>query len=532
MLWPSAAWSQGGPVVQQIGNLGGSVAEAVISEVRVVPFSPRIDARTTPILLAGGKAYVLRGRPDRVGGVDRAEKRALRQAYEAGQTIVVLGAIPADIEALHVLLGEGVAIAATDSDPISLAYALRLENNVPTATAVSEILSSLRDDDDLAAHDRAFERAIDIVVDDLLHPPVVSEPLPPPTAAGSTFDWSDSPVMHTTFASTSWGVWNTPVDVYALHACQADVRTGIFYDYYLVNTGGNWTATEAKYQAASKNLGELSPVKPDGMRVDWKDFAWDERPSNRCNGGYDVCLNFGCFVDDARICRYVNYPLSYKIEFVPSPGPEIIQVDAQPRGDQGRSTTYSSGFTWHLGAEVNVSGKGPSGRVEASVTWDNTVTTTVPAMAVLAGNTEQQGAYTTYKYCTSGDGPGCKSTVQMSSAGGSCNYGAVSLPQQGQTPDGKLSGVAQTVLWRVNPDSYVGDTFDVEVSWTGEIVNSTSRLWSTHLQHFPQVYGSYGYCNGYGCNCAINTPPRSLVQSYTFKIPIPSKDCPESPPEG
>jgi len=520
MLWPSAAWSTGDTVVQQIGELSGEVAEAVISEVGVVPFSPRIDARTTPILLASGKAFVLRGRPHRVGGLGRAEKRALRRAYEAGQTIMLLGASAHDVEALHVLLRDGAQIEATGGDLISLAYALRQENNLPMARTVSFILSSLRDDDP-AAHDRAFEAAIDVVVGELLHPPaVVSQPLPPTMVAGEV-DWAGSPVQQTTFTSTSHGIYNTPVGVYALHACKADIRTGIFYDYYLVNTGGDWTATESKYQAAS-TLDEIFSDGPNRVTADWKDFAWNERPSNKCDGGFDAWRE-----NAVRICRYVHYPLSYEIELVPSDGPAVTQIRAIPRGNQGRSETYSSGFRWTLGVGANVSGQGPSGGVQAGVSWNNSVTTTVPPLAILAGDTKQQGAFTTYKYCTAGSTAECESSVQMLSAGGLCRRGNVGHPQQGQTPDGRLTGVAQTALWQVNPDSYVGDTFDVEVSWKGNLATTTSRIWNGHLQG---DFGPDGYCNVFYCNCGIHTAPTSLVQVYTFKIPIPSKVC--KSPEG
>ena len=52
-------------LVQQIGDLSGEVAEAVAAEVTVVPFSPAIDARTTPIIVAPGETFVPQGRQDR-----------------------------------------------------------------------------------------------------------------------------------------------------------------------------------------------------------------------------------------------------------------------------------------------------------------------------------------------------------------------------------------------------------------------------------------------------------------------------------
>ena len=94
--------------VQQIGELSGEVAEAVAAEVHVVPFSPKIDARTTPIVVAPGEAFVPPGRPGQVSGLSGAERKAIRQAYDAGQTILLLHASVHDIAALHVLVQDGV----------------------------------------------------------------------------------------------------------------------------------------------------------------------------------------------------------------------------------------------------------------------------------------------------------------------------------------------------------------------------------------------------------------------------------------
>jgi hypothetical protein len=52
LVAPTLAWGQEATLVQQIGELSSEVAEAVAAEVTVVPFSPTIDARTTPIIVA------------------------------------------------------------------------------------------------------------------------------------------------------------------------------------------------------------------------------------------------------------------------------------------------------------------------------------------------------------------------------------------------------------------------------------------------------------------------------------------------
>jgi hypothetical protein len=56
-------------MVRQIGDpsesIAGVVAEdAAAADVTAVPFSPRLDARATPIILAPGKAFLARnGKP-------------------------------------------------------------------------------------------------------------------------------------------------------------------------------------------------------------------------------------------------------------------------------------------------------------------------------------------------------------------------------------------------------------------------------------------------------------------------------------
>ena len=80
LVFPTLAWGQEATLVQQIGELSREVAEAVAAEVEVVPFSPAIDARTTPIIGAPGEAFVHQGRPGQVGGLSGAERKAIRQA--------------------------------------------------------------------------------------------------------------------------------------------------------------------------------------------------------------------------------------------------------------------------------------------------------------------------------------------------------------------------------------------------------------------------------------------------------------------
>jgi hypothetical protein len=267
LLSPTLAWSADATLVQQIGEVSGEVAEAVTAEVSVVPFSPANDARTTPIILAPGKAFVERGRPGQVGGLSREERRAIRYAYDAGQTILLLDASVHDIEALHVLLKEGVTHQSS-TDPVVLAYALRQENDIPTARIVDNLRPGLPPPGGVGPDfedEGALQRAVDVVIRELTSPPVLAAAPMTTSPGGDEVPWSEFPLQHTIITSTSQGTYNTPVDLYALHSCQFKK------DYYLVNTGGTWTATEAAFSSASDRAGQIH-VNPDGrtLTVDWQ----------------------------------------------------------------------------------------------------------------------------------------------------------------------------------------------------------------------------------------------------------------------
>jgi hypothetical protein len=293
------------------------------------------------------------------------------------------------------------------------------------------------------------------VIEELTLPPAVPEG---DDAEASSANWGDSPIQVTIITSTSNGTYNTPIEVYALHSCQQNM------DFYLVNTGGTWTPTEARYESASGGAIRTDQSKKD-LIVDW------QRNRDSCTGGIDLVFNA------KRICRYMNYPLSYQIDILPPSGPKVVQVNAAPAGDQGKSASYTSGFSFSIGGGVDVSGSGPSGGIQAGVAWDNSVSTTVPALAIEAGNTGNQGTFTRYRYCTVGDRPqDCRSNIQMTGASGACREFVVGDPQNGQTPNGRLSNIAQTVNWRVDPATYTGNTFDITVTFQVDLAESTSRL--------------------------------------------------------
>jgi hypothetical protein len=60
LVFPTLAWGQEATLVQQIGERSSEVAEAVAAEVEVVPFSPEIDVRATPIIVAPGEMFLTR----------------------------------------------------------------------------------------------------------------------------------------------------------------------------------------------------------------------------------------------------------------------------------------------------------------------------------------------------------------------------------------------------------------------------------------------------------------------------------------
>ncbi|MGH6919716.1 MAG: hypothetical protein ACREJ0_18665 [Geminicoccaceae bacterium] len=495
-------------VVQRIGDTAGRIHEAVASEavasdVTIVPFSPGLDARATPIIIATGKAFLSR-QGDRVLGLRPAERSALRRAYAAGQVILLLDASTHDIEALHALLDDGVTHESS-TDPSVLAYALRQVNRIATARLV--IHPPVEDE-------LASSQALEVVLEELTRPPAAPED----DAPASSDDWKDSPVQQFIITSTTNGTYNTPIDIYALHACEENK------DYYLVNTGGDWTPTQAHYESAAWAEGQISVDENHNLTIDW------QQGEAHCEGGIDVSGTL--FGNDERICRYMNYPLSYEVDIVPPSGPTVVQANAAPPGDQGLSSEYESGFSFSIDGEVEVSGEGPSGGLQAGVEWSNSVSTEVPPLVVHAGDTGNEGAFTNYLYCTGGNTvANCTSSIQMTGQSGLCQQLDVGSPQNGQTPNGRLSEVAQTVNWQVDPGTYTGSTFDITVTWTVQLATSTSKLWADVFTNFPPTgngpTGPTGDCNHWGCSCGIELVTTPITVSHTFNVSFPtSSQCP------
>jgi hypothetical protein len=500
LLSPVLAFGADATLVQQIGEVSSEVADAVG---------------------APGEAFVLRGRPGQAGGLSGAERQAIRQAYEAGQTILLLHASVHDIEALHVLVKDGVTHTST-TDPTVLAYALRQENNIPTVRIVHNPRPSLREAIDPNFEDEgAPQRALDAIIGELTHPPVLA--VAPRAPAAGPVDWGQTPVQSNVITATGNGNYNTPIDIYALHSCQGNQGKG--FDYYLVNTGGDWTATDAAWTSASTEKDQIRPDFDDGLIIN-----------------YEPGVEF-CGADNAgeRICVYIPYPLWYEVDIVPpdlgqdsSGNDSVVQVNAAPAGDQGRSASYTSGFSFSIGGGVTIDGDGPGAGFQAGASWNNEVSTTVPPLVIEAGDTgpgtTPQGTFTRYQYCTVGTTPeDCTSNIQLIDVNAPCKQNVAGQPQQGQTPNGRLSNVAQTVNWRVDPNSYRGNTtFDVTVTWSVNIVGSQALFW---WGDFADPDSNYigppsGSCNFFACSCSFPIAVGGVQpHSLTFKVPIPSQNC-------
>ena len=150
-------------VVQLIGNYNNATIEAVRSNLVVVPFSPDYNPQLTPIMIAPG---VL----DPVDALTQQEKDAIKASYEAGQTLALIAPSTIDVKAFHGLLGAGAAFEST-TDPVLLAYIMRREDGMPTASALFNIRPT-PDAENPGADERAYARAYDLVVDDLKRAPL------------------------------------------------------------------------------------------------------------------------------------------------------------------------------------------------------------------------------------------------------------------------------------------------------------------------------------------------------------------------
>jgi hypothetical protein len=529
--------------VRQLGPLDSIIADDILQQVNAVPFTV---GHHTPILLQGKM----------LSGLTKREKRSLKRTYRAGYTIVLLDATAADVAALHEIIKGGVISSSKDGAGV-LAYSLRQENHVPTATLLSNVhrspLHTSQGDPDptgLEDEKQAHKRAAALTVSELEHRPMrTSRGDPDPTDLkdeeqederategmandigrrpnvrmlqprdpNQQVDWQSSPVQKTVFQQNgAAGVYNTTVNLYALHSCQPDIRTGLTSDYYMVTALADWTPTNAKFQSAWTGFGDTS-MYYDALGDDYVVANWRDDPQrNQCSSPSSVS-------DEAAICRYINYPLQYDVTMKPKSTGSIVQINAKPPASQGQATTYTSGFMFNLGGTVNVSGPG----VSAGVVWNNLTATTVPPLELDLSQTDNEGAQWTFKYCTGGeepdDGTNCTSHVQTAKDVCRAQLGDNSgtNPQQGQTPHGAFTDAVQTALWQAGPDTRGGTTFDIEVTVAPNIGITTANLWGSTGRDMEEAG-----CNQFNCECVSKTTTNQLPGgSYIFKIPLPSTTC-------
>jgi hypothetical protein len=506
--------------VRLIGNLESTIAPALLKQVNVVPFTLLHDS-----------AILLQGRT--MSQLQESHQQELRETYQAGYPLVLLDAAMAHIAVLHEITGEGVTYRSPDTGVV-MAYALRRENHIPTATLVPYVSRSpLRtprgepEPTGLQDEAQALNGAVDRTVTELRQRPQVS--LPGPQDPNQSIAWQNNPVgAHNFFLNGPQGVYNTAINVYALHRCLDGL------DYYMVTAEADWTATQARWEDASTNFDVGGPSTlscPSVPEIDWP-CTKDELIIDWQANDRTYCSSDGFNGNDSNICRYVNYPLSYTLTMTPLNTGTVNQVDASPPGAQGQQTSYTSGFNFSIGGSVNVSGVVFS----AGATWVNTVQTVVPPLNINAGNTgsADQGAFWTFQYCTTGDdsdsGTDCTNHVQMVRDVCISKLGDPSSetnPQQGQTPNGKFSNAVQSAYWAAASDTRVGaQNFEIEVKFIANLAYTTAHLGTGgKLQGVPLDPDPDVGCNFAGCACVDETTPTPETAKFIFQIPFPSTVC-------
>jgi hypothetical protein len=487
--------------VRIIGPLQGPMAQGILKQVRMGPFTSRHDSS---ILLQGNTLDRLNSK----------QKQELKETYKAGYNIVLLDATMRHIRALHAIIGEGMSYRSKDAGAV-MAYVLRRENHTPTAMLLTTLDASPlktpsgdadatgREDEDLA-----LGRAVARTVAELTRVPQDSVPVQPRDADGQV-NWLSVPAQVTTFAiNSAQGIYNTGINVFALYRCIDKT------DHYAVTAQADWTATNAKWQGATSEGPNPSMYldSSNHLVINWQD--------NRT-----YCSSPGAFGGYDDVCRYINYPMSYQLTMVPRAEGPVTQLDAAPAATQGQSTSYTSGFSFSIGGTVNVSAMGPGGGISLGATWSNTTQTTVPPLIVDVSDTGNEGVEWDFKYCTTGlepdPGTNCTGHVQMVKDVCQAQLGDDSgtNPQQGQTPQGKFSNAVQSAHWQQDSTARQGNTFDLEVAFQAQTANTIAHL---NLNGYPDPIQG---CNAFNCGCVSVTKPDPVKTSFTFEIPYPLTKC-------
>ena len=501
------------PQVRQLGQLDSTIAADITQQIKLVPFTLRQDS---PIVLQGKMTSTL----------DQEHNDELKATYRSGHTIVLLDATMEHIAALHGIIGAGITYDSKDANGV-MAYSLHQKHRIPHARLLSQVqLSPLRtakgepDPTGLEDNKQDYKKAVEITVAELSRLPIVTSTAPP--GGNTNVDWQTTPTQWTTLTqNSSAGVYNTTVSVYSLHQCEQDVNRDT-PDYYMVTALADWTATNAKFQSAATGLGPTS-MYYDENNDEYVVANWQDDPQ------LNYCSSPSSGTTEADICRYINYPLQYSVEMQPLNSGTITQIEAKPPAQQGQATSYTSGFSWSLGGTVNVNGMGPGAGISAGVSWNNSTTTTVPPVELdLSQTASGEGAKWTYRYCTTGHeadpNSNCTNHVQMTRDVCIAQLGDFSgtNPQQGQTSKGAFSDAVHTALWQASKNTRTGTTFDINVTITPTIGNTTANLWGVGRDR------RHAGCNLSNCDCVSTTTKTPLTDggSYTFKVPLPSATCP------
>lgn len=462
--------------VRQIGTLTSVLSEGIALSIRLIPFEP---GGNTPIILEGITIFDL----------NETQKQALVDTYDSGFSIVLLDADESEINEFVNLIDDALGYTSESHD-LLFAYIARNEG-IYRAQLLAEPLPG-------PDSESTLDTAINIIVKQLRARPKIQEP--PLLGSDESDDLENYPVAKQIFSIPQPlnGAFNTTISVYAAHECLTST------DHYVVNSISNWTPGSS-LQMANRD------------QVD--SGIWFD-------GENDVCPNREDGGSDDTACRFINYPKFYRVEMQPLSSGTITQLEAAPQASQGVSSTYTSGITFKLGGNVSIK-NGP--KVTGGVRWTNLQTVTIPPTDILAGNTENSGAFWQFEYCTSSntDVDTCVNTIQTANPSGVCQD-QLGPPQQGQTVNGKFSNTAQTVHWSTELDTREeADTFDIKVTFQAALADTNMRVWWDN-ESDP---GTCSQCSIFAgcCNCKADTTSRNndATQDVTFNIEFPEIDCDE-----
>ncbi|MEE9237963.1 MAG: hypothetical protein V3U58_00215, partial [Thermodesulfobacteriota bacterium] len=359
--------------VFQIGELNSVIAGGLASQLNLVPYEGQSNG---PIIMQGDTIFLL----------SDEEEEGIQATFEAGFSIALLDADQDAIDDLQRITGHDLIVTHTsESDPIRLAYIVRKEEEIFTDHVIINPLSL-----DLTEGDSALITAENIVIDDLMR-------LPNPTK--DEFD-GEGPVnvanvsLHQQIISIPQpnnGAFTTTVKFYTYHECYTTQNKGgltcaenpTLLDSYLLAAEADWTPGTRIDSTDQTNI-------VDNVR---KVTGWWNDNETFCFGS-GVKPNKDA-ANNNTACRVINYPEFYALEMSAPKAIEgtLLQVKAAPPSTKGKTTSYTSGFSFNIGGSINISGKGPDAGFQVGASWNNSVSTVVPPLDVKAGNLANQGAF-------------------------------------------------------------------------------------------------------------------------------------------